>query len=91
MQDGLTGTKWHKDPATPRTFDLELAKQKLDAAGYVLDASGQRLDKEGKPISLKLVFPDYDPNFAKSGQFIKDWFEAARDQRDREGATRAAP
>ncbi len=76
MQDGLTGTKWHKDPAVPRTFDLELAKQKLDAAGYVLDASGQRLDKEGKPISLKLVHPDYDPNFAKSGQFIKDWFEA---------------
>ena len=59
---------------TSRTFDIELAKQKLDAAGYVLDASGKRLDKEGKPISLRLVLPDYDPNFAKAGQFIKDWF-----------------
>ena len=65
---------WHTDPTTPRTFDIELAKQKLTDAGYVLDASGKRLDKEGKPISLRLVMPDYDPNFAKSGQFIKDWF-----------------
>jgi peptide/nickel transport system substrate-binding protein len=74
MRDGAAGIDWHKDPATPRTFDIELAKQKLDAAGYKLNASGQRLDKEGKPISLKLVHPDYDPNFAKAGQFIKDWF-----------------
>ena len=65
---------WHTDPTTPRTFDIALAKDKLTAAGYVLDASGKRLDKEGKPISLRLVMPDYDPNFAKSGQFIKDWF-----------------
>ena len=42
----------------PRTFDIELAKQKLDAAGYTLDATGNRLDKEGKPISLHLVMPD---------------------------------
>ena len=31
--------------------------------GYLLDASGNRLDKEGKPISLQLVMPDYDPNY----------------------------
>ena len=29
------GIDWHADPTTPRTFDIELAKQKLDAAGYV--------------------------------------------------------
>ncbi len=65
---------WHTDPANPRTFDIELAKQKLLDAGYLLDASGNRLDKEGKPISLSLVMPDSDPAYAKSGQFIKDWF-----------------
>lgn len=74
MRDGKTGTVWHTDPSPARTFDIELAKSKLEAAGYRLDANGQRLDKEGKPISLRLVHPDYEPAFAKDGQFIKDWF-----------------
>ena len=65
---------WHVDPTTPRTFDIDAAKSKLDAAGYVLDASGARLDKEGKPISLRLVMPDDNPNFASVGQFIQDWY-----------------
>ena len=30
---------WHVEPTTPRTFDIELAKQKLDAAGYHLNAT----------------------------------------------------
>ncbi len=67
-------TKWHVDPKTPRTFDIELAKQKLEAAGYKLDGSGNRLDKEGKPINLRLVMPDDNPNHPKEGQFIQDWF-----------------
>jgi len=74
MQDGRTGIKWHTDPSNIRTFDIELAKQKLTTAGYLLNADGKLLDKEGKPISLRMVLPDYDPNFAKDGQFIKDWF-----------------
>ncbi len=65
---------WHVEPKNPRTFDIALAKQKLDAAGYVLDASGARLDKEGKPISLRMVMPDDNPNHPKSGQFIQSWF-----------------
>ena len=65
---------WHVEPKTLRKFDIELAKQKLDAAGYKLDASGARLDKEGKPISLRMVMPDDNPNHPKSGQFIQDWF-----------------
>ena len=32
-------TQWHVEPTNPRTFDIELAKQKLDAAGYALDAA----------------------------------------------------
>ena len=49
---------WHVEPDHPRTFDIDLAKQKLDAAGYHLDANGKRLDKEGKPIILRLVYPN---------------------------------
>jgi peptide/nickel transport system substrate-binding protein len=65
---------WHVEPTQVRTFDIEMAKQKLDAAGYKTDASGARLDKENKPINLRLVMPDSDANFAKDAQFIVDWF-----------------
>ena len=67
-------TRWHKEPATLRTFSIETAKQKLDAAGYKLDAAGKRLDKEGKPINLSLVFPDSEATYPQAAQFIQAWF-----------------
>jgi peptide/nickel transport system substrate-binding protein len=67
-------TQWHVEPAKPRTFDIELAKQKLDAAGYPLDASGKRLDKEGKVISLRMFMPDSSADYPKAAQFIADWY-----------------
>ncbi len=67
-------TNWHVEPTTKRTFDIELAKQKLEAAGYPLDASGQRLDKQGKPIKLRMFMPDSDENYPKAAQFIADWY-----------------
>ncbi len=66
--------QWHVDPTTPRTFNIDLAKQKLDAAGYPLDANGNRLDKQGKPINLLMVLPDSNSNYAKSAQFIQTWY-----------------
>jgi len=65
---------WHVEPDHPRTFDIALAKQKLDAAGYKLDANGNRLDKEGKPISLRLDYPNTKDTYAKAAQFVKDWY-----------------
>lgn len=65
--------QWHTDPATPRTFSIDTAKQKLVAAGYATDASGQRLDKDGKPIKLRLYFPDSDDTYPDVAQFIHDW------------------
>ncbi len=65
---------WHVEPDHPRTFDVEMAKQKLDAAGYKLDGQGQRLDKEGKPISLRLDYPNTKDTYAKAAQFVKDWY-----------------
>jgi peptide/nickel transport system substrate-binding protein len=65
---------FHVEPDNPRHFDIELAKQKLDQAGYPLDANGKRLDKEGKPIVLRLYMPDSDENYPKAAEFIKDWW-----------------
>ncbi len=65
--------KWHVDPTTPRSFNIDLAKQKLDAAGYPLDGS-TRLDKQGKPISLRLYYPNTDSSYDKTAQFVKDWY-----------------
>ncbi len=69
-------TQWHVEPTNLRTFDPELAKQKLEAAGYVLDADGNRLDKQGKPIKLRLYMPNTDDNYPKAAQFVKAWYEA---------------
>lgn len=66
--------QYHVEPDNPRTFDINLAKQKLDQAGYILDSKGQRLDKEGKPLNLRLYFPNDDPSYATDAQFISDWF-----------------
>ncbi len=65
---------WHVDPDHPRTFDIELAKQKLDAAGYVLNSDGKRLDKQGKAINLRLDYPNSDDNYPKVAQFVKSWY-----------------
>lgn len=66
--------KWHVEPDRPRTFDIDLARQKLTDAGYVLDAFGNRLDKEGKPIVLRMYMPDSDENYPKAAQFVASWY-----------------
>ena len=70
----LGGGKWHIEPTNPRTFDIELAKQKLEAAGYKLDANGKRLDKENRPIVLRMVTPQ-GASYTASAQFVADWWK----------------
>ena len=65
--------QYHVEPTTPRTFDIELAKSKLEAAGYVLDANNARLDKEGNPLNLRLFMPDSEDTYPAAAQFIQDW------------------
>jgi peptide/nickel transport system substrate-binding protein len=67
-------TQYHVAPDKPRTFDIEKAKQLLDAAGYPLDGSGNRLDKEGKPISLRMYMPNSNDTYPKAAAFIKEWY-----------------
>jgi peptide/nickel transport system substrate-binding protein len=66
---------WHVPPATPRTFDIEEAKRRLDAAGYALDAGGRRLDKDGEQITLRLTWPDSEAEMATNAQFIQGWYQ----------------
>jgi peptide/nickel transport system substrate-binding protein len=66
--------KWHVEPDTPRSFDLDEARRRLEAAGYPLDDQGRRLDKEGQPISLRMIMPNTDPVYANSAEFIVDWY-----------------
>lgn len=66
---------WHVPPATPRTFDIEEAKRRLDAAGYALDAGRRRLDKDGKQITLRLTWPDSEAEMATNAQFIQGWYQ----------------
>jgi peptide/nickel transport system substrate-binding protein len=67
-------TRWHTPPSEPRTFDLEEAARRLDAAGYALDGQGRRLDKEGNPLNLRLTWPDSEAEHATNAQFITEWF-----------------
>jgi peptide/nickel transport system substrate-binding protein len=64
---------WHVEPTDIREFNVDKAKAALDAAGYPLK-DGRRMDKEGKPINLRLLFPDNDPSYPKLAQFIVEWF-----------------
>ncbi|HXG27132.1 MAG TPA: ABC transporter substrate-binding protein [Candidatus Binatia bacterium] len=66
--------KWHVEPTTPRTFDIDEANRRLDAAGYARGADGIRVDKDGKPINLRLTWPSSEDH-ATDAQFIQGWFE----------------
>jgi peptide/nickel transport system substrate-binding protein len=65
---------WHVEPDSPRTFDLAEANRRLDAAGYARGDDGRRIDKDGKPIVLRLTWPDSEDH-AADAQFIQGWFE----------------
>jgi peptide/nickel transport system substrate-binding protein len=64
---------WHAEPNDVRQFDLTVAGQKLEEAGYPL-RDGVRYDKENKPLNLSLQYPASDPSYPKVAQFIQDWF-----------------
>lgn len=67
--------KWHVEPDTPRTFNLDEANSRLDAAGYPRGADGRRVDNERKPIELRLTWPDSEEVAPTAAQFIEGWFE----------------
>jgi peptide/nickel transport system substrate-binding protein len=67
-------TRWFVPPSQPRSFDLDEARSRLDAAGYALNADGRRLDQDGNPITLRLTWPDSESENASIAQFLVEWF-----------------
>lgn len=67
--------KWHVEPDNPREFNLDIANQRLDAAGYERGPDGRRVDNEGNPIELRLTWPDSESSSSIDAQFIQGWFE----------------
>ena len=63
-----------REPTTPRSFNIDLAKQKLEDAGYPLNGDSKRLDKEGNPIALRVIYPNTHDLYAKSAQFVQEWY-----------------
>jgi peptide/nickel transport system substrate-binding protein len=70
-----TDGAWTPSAAETFGFDLERAKQMLEAAGYTdADGDGVREDKQGKPIELVLWTRTENPAQQRAGKLIAGWF-----------------
>lgn len=68
-------TRWHSAPDNPRSFDIAEANRRLGVAGYTKDGEGRRLDKEGKPIVLRVTWPDSEAEHVTDADLIRGWWE----------------
>ena len=69
---------WHWEPpaAEKYGFDLEKAKQLLDAAGYT-DTNGDGVrDYKGKPIELRLWCRDGSTQYQNVERLVSGWFKS---------------
>jgi peptide/nickel transport system substrate-binding protein len=66
--------RWYTAPDNHRSFNIDEANRRLDAAGYPRGADGTRVDKEGKPITLRVTWPDSEAEHETDAQFIKEWW-----------------
>jgi peptide/nickel transport system substrate-binding protein len=67
---------FRSEPARPRAFDVDEARQRLTDAGYRdIDADGIREDLDGVPIDLRLFYPTSDPKYAAAAQVVTDGWE----------------
>jgi peptide/nickel transport system substrate-binding protein len=67
-------TQWYAKPTNPRTFNIDEANRRLDAAGYPRNGDGNRTDKEGKVITLRVTWPDSEAQHETDAQFLKEWW-----------------
>ena len=75
--DYYSDPDWHWEPPADATYtyDPEMAKQKLDEAGYPTNAEGQRLYK-GEPIELSLIARVESAMSQQEAKLIAGWFKA---------------
>jgi peptide/nickel transport system substrate-binding protein len=67
---------WTPPAGQAHTFDPARANQQLDAAGYRRGPDGVRLDKQGKPLDLRLIGRNDQPQFAQMAAYLKSWLSA---------------
>ncbi|HEX5591579.1 MAG TPA: ABC transporter substrate-binding protein [Candidatus Limnocylindrales bacterium] len=67
-------TRWYSPPENPRSFDIAEANRRLDAAGYERGGDGIRLDAEGRPITLRVTWPDSEAEHETDAQFLQEWW-----------------
>jgi peptide/nickel transport system substrate-binding protein len=75
--DYYTDPDWHWDPPddVKYTYDPEMAKQKLEEAGYTdSDGDGWR-EYEGEPIKLRLIARSESNDSQSYGKLIVGWFK----------------
>ena len=67
---------WQPSPEQELAFDLEKAKQTLEAAGYK-DGNGDgiREDKDGEPIKIRLWAAAESPQDQSEGKLIAGWWK----------------
>ena len=66
--------RWYSPPENPRSFDIAEANSRLDAAGYERGSDGIRLDAEGKPITIRVTWPDSEAEHETDAQFLEEWW-----------------
>jgi len=67
---------YHWEPPEPYTFDLEKAKQELDAAGYTDTNGDGTRDYKGKPIELRLWARTESTESQAEGRLLAGWFKS---------------
>lgn len=63
---------WHNDSITPPTFDLAMANQILDDAGYAREADGVRA-KDGRRLEFRLQYDADYPEYARDADLVAGW------------------
>lgn len=70
----LGGGFWHNSDIQEISFDLEKARQTLDAAGYVPGNDGIR-EKDGVRLEFRLQYPSDNPLYPRVADLMTGWFQ----------------
>jgi peptide/nickel transport system substrate-binding protein len=68
------GWKYYDPNLKPYTFNLTLANQILNEAGYKMGANGVRVSPNGTPLSYTLYVVSYAPEEIRAAQLIANWW-----------------
>jgi peptide/nickel transport system substrate-binding protein len=76
IPDKFATYHWNPPAGQAHTFDPARANQLLDAAGYRRGAGGIRVDQQGKPLDLRLIGRNDQPQQAQMAAYVKSWLQA---------------